>query len=103
MSHPARPRSSCSVTDSGQVEGFTDEALGALIGYSWPGNVRELRNMVEVAFVTRTHGAVEMRDLPEKLVRAANAKGSERTRLLTTFEQTHWNKSKAAEPSTGLG
>ncbi|MGC1402938.1 MAG: sigma 54-interacting transcriptional regulator [Thermodesulfobacteriota bacterium] len=30
-----------------RVEGFTDEALKALIDYDWPGNVRELKNVVE--------------------------------------------------------
>jgi DNA-binding NtrC family response regulator len=30
-----------------RVEGFTDEALEALIRYDWPGNVRELKNVVE--------------------------------------------------------
>ena len=30
-----------------RVEGFTDEALRALVDYDWPGNVRELKNIVE--------------------------------------------------------
>ncbi len=29
------------------VEGFSDEALEALVQYDWPGNVRELKNIVE--------------------------------------------------------
>lgn len=30
-----------------RVEGFTDEALKALVDYDWPGNVRELKNVIE--------------------------------------------------------
>jgi DNA-binding NtrC family response regulator len=29
------------------IEGFSDDALEALIDYDWPGNVRQLRNVVE--------------------------------------------------------
>ena len=34
-----------------EVEGFTDDALRALMAYPWPGNVRELQNAVERAVV----------------------------------------------------
>ncbi len=30
-----------------RIEGFSDEALEALLEYEWPGNVRQLRNVVE--------------------------------------------------------
>ena len=30
-----------------RIEGFSDEALEALIQYDWPGNVRQLKNVVE--------------------------------------------------------
>jgi len=33
------------------VEGFTDDAMRALVSYAWPGNVRELENAVERAVV----------------------------------------------------
>ena len=33
----------------GQANGFTPDALAALIEYDWPGNVRELENMVQRA------------------------------------------------------
>jgi DNA-binding NtrC family response regulator len=33
----------------GQAQGFTPEALGALLGYDWPGNVRQLENVVQRA------------------------------------------------------
>ncbi len=34
-----------------EVDGFTDDAIQALLAYSWPGNVRELQNAVERAVV----------------------------------------------------
>ncbi|MBN2050067.1 MAG: sigma 54-interacting transcriptional regulator [Spirochaetales bacterium] len=34
-----------------QINGFTSEALDALLTYSWPGNVRELENVIERAVV----------------------------------------------------
>jgi DNA-binding NtrC family response regulator len=33
------------------VEGFTDDAIRALMAYGWPGNVRELENAIERAIV----------------------------------------------------
>lgn len=39
-----------------KIQGFSDEAVDALLSYSWPGNVRELENVVE-------RGVVIARDL----------------------------------------
>jgi DNA-binding NtrC family response regulator len=33
----------------GQADGFTADALGALLNYDWPGNVRQLENVVQRA------------------------------------------------------
>jgi len=33
----------------GQADGFTADALGALLAYAWPGNVRQLENVVQRA------------------------------------------------------
>jgi two-component system response regulator HydG len=34
---------------TGQPDGFTGEALAALLAYDWPGNVRQLENVVQRA------------------------------------------------------
>ncbi len=34
-----------------RIDGFSDDALEAIVRYSWPGNVRELRNVIELAIV----------------------------------------------------
>ena len=44
------------------VEGFTDEAKGALLRYPWPGNVRELRNAVERSVILATGPTVGVTD-----------------------------------------
>ncbi|MDR2759947.1 MAG: sigma 54-interacting transcriptional regulator [Spirochaetaceae bacterium] len=41
----------CIRTIKKQFEGFSDEAMEAMLSYSWPGNVRELENCIERACV----------------------------------------------------
>jgi two-component system response regulator HydG len=52
------------------LEGFTDEALRRLEGYSWPGNVRELENVVERAVVLTRGSLLDVTDLPEEVAGA---------------------------------
>src|SRR4030095_13860346 len=48
-----------------QLDGFTDEALCCLEGYSGLGNIRELENVVERAVVLARGTRVEAVDLPD--------------------------------------
>ncbi len=64
---------SCGERLSRRVEGFSDEALDALVRYPWPGNVRELENMVERIVVLNRSGTVEYPDLPEVLRSSASS------------------------------
>ena len=84
-----------------EVDGFTDEALAALLRHDWPGNVRELRNLVETAFATLRSRRIGLADLPLPYRRAGEVgegRGEgERERLLGTLLATKWNKSRAAE------
>ncbi|MBI4511379.1 MAG: sigma-54-dependent Fis family transcriptional regulator [Deltaproteobacteria bacterium] len=50
-----------------ELEGFTPEALRALMGHDWPGNVRELENAVERAVAVAGGHEVDGRDLPSEL------------------------------------
>jgi len=53
------------------VSEIPEDVLEILVEYDWPGNVRELENVMERAVVLRTEGAaVELSDLPDKLVDA---------------------------------
>lgn len=47
-----------------QLEGFTPDALEALIHYRWPGNIRELRNLVERMVVLTRGDKITLRDVP---------------------------------------
>jgi len=54
-----------------RLEGFSDEALRRLEGYSWPGNVRELENVIERGVVLAKGAQVDVTDLPEEIAGAA--------------------------------
>jgi len=60
-----------SAKNNRRLEGFTDEALRRLEGYSWPGNVRELENVVERAVVLERGTLIDVTDLPEEVAGAA--------------------------------
>src|SRR6266550_1024626 len=53
-----------------RLEGFTDEALRRLEGYSWPGNVRELENVIERGVVLARASLIDLADLPEEIAGA---------------------------------
>jgi DNA-binding NtrC family response regulator len=63
-----------------RVEGFTPEALEALVRYAWPGNVRELENAVERALAVVDATRVPMEALPSDI-----ASSSGRARLSATL------------------
>lgn len=46
------------------IEGFSDDAVRALCGYSWPGNVRELMNVIERAVLLCRSDWITLKDLP---------------------------------------
>jgi len=48
------------------LNGFTEEALTALVNYPWPGNVRELENLVQRLVVLHGGETVGLEDLPAK-------------------------------------
>ena len=47
-----------------RIDGFTEEALGALCAYPWPGNVRELQNAIERAVVVCRGTRIEAGHFP---------------------------------------
>ncbi|MBA3464160.1 MAG: sigma-54-dependent Fis family transcriptional regulator [Deltaproteobacteria bacterium] len=48
-------------------EGFTAEALAALVQYPWPGNVRELENAIERALAVTDGPRIELEALPQEV------------------------------------
>lgn len=51
----------------GQPDGFTADALGALLDYDWPGNVRQLENVVQRALAVSDGSKIAVSALPHEL------------------------------------
>jgi DNA-binding NtrC family response regulator len=90
-----------------RLDGFSDEALAALIAYPWPGNVRELENAIERAAVLATGDRVELAHLPTTVipeerrddmprVPGASIADLERYAILRTLESCGGSTSRAA-------
>jgi DNA-binding NtrC family response regulator len=61
-------------------EGFTAEALAALVQYGWPGNVRELENAIERALAVTDGPRIELEALPDEVagvLRPRTTRGTE--------------------------
>ncbi|WP_236603977.1 sigma-54-dependent transcriptional regulator [Sandaracinus amylolyticus] len=91
-----------------ELEGFSDEAMKALLAHAWPGNVRELENAVERAVVLAPGKRIEREHLPMPTPAAeAGSVGAfvpgmtlaeiERVAILQTLEACEGSTGKAAE------
>lgn len=83
------------------VDGFSRDALKALLAYKWPGNVRELRNFLEATFVGTPSRIISFEDFPEhikaKLGESQSSIEAEQRKLIHALVKTQWNKSRAAQ------
>jgi DNA-binding NtrC family response regulator len=84
------------------ITGVASSVVDVWSTYSWPGNIRELKNVIESAFLSLAEGDIQLEHLPSRLASAAHGAApmpvqSEKQRLIRILEQTHWNKSRAAE------
>jgi transcriptional regulator with PAS, ATPase and Fis domain len=86
------------------VDGFSAEAMAALLHHRWPGNVRELMSVVRRAVVisdgtlieaAALDGLEERLILPPAMPRPGSAE--ERAALLATLERTNENVTSTAE------
>ncbi len=89
------------------LEGVSDEALGALVAYDWPGNVRELRNILERALVLSAGRLIHLEHLPMELQEGetASVETGDFNEKLTEYKKTlliealganGWSKKEAA-------
>ena len=73
------------------LEGFAEEALASIYGYTWPGNLRELRNAIERAVILGRQPQITLTDLPAELraslAPAAMSGGVSQNSGLVTLEQ----------------
>jgi len=98
------------------INGIAEDALEKLLGYSWPGNVRELENVIERACVLTRTAMIQLMDLPENVLNAAEKvspamiaapsnggslkdalRDPERKLILDALDRSGWNKKEAAK------
>jgi len=90
-----------------QFNGFTEEALEAMLTYSWPGNIRELENSIERACVICKDKYIQSSDLQIKSGSNTAAESGERNlkNALNVFkanfirkvlDEHNWNQTEAA-------
>ena len=91
------------------IRGFSDRALGVLLGFDWPGNVRQLESAIERAVVLCQTREVEPKDLPRELMQPQRASDEapkipgatmaeiERYAILKTLEHVGGSTRRAAE------
>ncbi|NOZ39485.1 MAG: sigma-54-dependent Fis family transcriptional regulator [Planctomycetes bacterium] len=93
------------------IEGFSEEALAALEGYTWPGNIRELQNVVERAVLLGKDKIIAACDLPRDIsggpsinlprVGSMTLKEAleepERQIIRDVLESNNWNRNATAD------
>jgi len=92
-----------------QFEGFTQDALQAMLSHSWPGNVRELQNCIERACVIGKNNLVGHEDLFIKQADSPDIRGQITDRNLKkainvfkanfirkVLEENNWNQTETA-------
>ncbi|MFN7942916.1 MAG: sigma-54 dependent transcriptional regulator [Thermoanaerobaculia bacterium] len=86
------------------IEGFTPEAMGALLAHPWPGNVRELEHVVERAVLMTRDRRIGVADLGLRAATAAPAtleemslEEVERILIRKALDRFGGNVSQAAE------
>jgi two-component system NtrC family response regulator len=58
-----------------RIEGFSEEALDALMNYEWPGNVRQLKNVIERLVILADRQVLELLDLLDDLQKKRSWRG----------------------------
>jgi len=97
-----------------KYQGFSTEAMDALLAHRWPGNVRELKNVVERSVVlgsppwiyeqdlllsslsTTGESGIQKPSAKTDLFEPTTLEQAEKVHIQKTLEHTQWNKSLAA-------
>jgi len=72
---------------AGAAEGFTAEALSALVQYGWPGNVRELENAIERALAVTDGPRIELAALPDEVAATRRPRPPHGTDSLLSYRE----------------
>ncbi len=83
---------------------LSEEVLETFLRHTWPGNIRELKNTIHYAATLSVNGLISGHDLPPRFKQIETSKGAtniredmERSLILSTLQQTQYNKKKTAE------
>jgi DNA-binding NtrC family response regulator len=68
-------------------EGFTTEALAALVQYAWPGNVRELENAIERALAVTDGSRIELEALPDEVAAVLRPRATRGTETHLSYRE----------------
>jgi Nif-specific regulatory protein len=89
-----------------QFDGFSSEAVEAMLSYSWPGNIRELENCIERACVIGKGGRIHREDLFLNTSRDSPETGDRNLKtainifkahfIKKILEEHNWNQTEAA-------
>ena len=87
-----------------EITNFSSEVMEILLAHSWPGNIRELENVVEHAVIIGKQDRILLKDLPQYLLqnplptqKLVSLQDYEKSIILKTLEETHWNKHQTAK------
>jgi DNA-binding NtrC family response regulator len=94
-----------------EIDGFTSDALDALISYRWPGNIRELRNVMERMVVLSRGDRITLRDVPAEVKEeagpiksgggtlrgATSMQEAEKKMIMQSLDDHKGNRTKAAD------
>jgi DNA-binding NtrC family response regulator len=87
-----------------EFTGFSPEVMEIFLAHPWPGNVRELENVIEHAVIVAKQDRILPKDLPQSLLQRplpeqqpVSLKDFEKSLILKTLEETHWNKHQTAK------
>ena len=70
-----------------ELEGFTEEALSAMVKYPWPGNVRELENAIERAIAVSEGPRIELEALPPEVAATLRPRATHGTEMHLTYRE----------------
>jgi Nif-specific regulatory protein len=91
-----------------QFEGFSNDALEAMLSYAWPGNIRELENCIERACVIGKNSWIRKEDLFLKIENESEKGEGDRSLktainifkthfIKKVLEENNWNQTESAK------